>query len=77
MGPARAESSATRHSIFIGYRRDDTADAAGRIFDNLERAFGHERVFKDVDSISVRFEDEAVGGVADSRGDICERLLAL
>jgi cell division protein FtsZ len=38
-------------AIFIGYRRADSADAAGRIFDRLESAFGRERVFKDVDAI--------------------------
>lgn len=42
----------TSHSaIFISYRRDDTADAAGRIYDRLISAFGEKSVFKDVDSI--------------------------
>lgn len=40
-------------AIFIGYRRDDTADVAGRIYDALEARFGRERIFKDVDSIPV------------------------
>lgn len=40
-------------AIFIGYRRDDTADVAGRIFDALEARFGRDRVFKDVDNIPV------------------------
>jgi formylglycine-generating enzyme required for sulfatase activity len=40
-------------AIFIGYRRDDTADVAGRIYDALEARFGRERVFKDVDNIPV------------------------
>ena len=39
--------------VFMGYRRSDTADAAGRIFDFLEMKFGRQRVFKDVDSIAV------------------------
>jgi len=38
-------------AIFIGYRRDDTADVAGRIFDAMARRFGKQRVFKDVDNI--------------------------
>jgi len=42
-----------REAIFIGYRRDDTADVAGRIFDALEARFGRERIFKDVDNIPV------------------------
>ncbi len=40
-------------AIFVGYRRDDTADVAGRIFDALEARFGRDRVFKDVDNIPV------------------------
>lgn len=36
---------------FISYRREDSADVAGRIFDHLERAFGREALFMDVDSI--------------------------
>jgi hypothetical protein len=40
-----------REAIFIGYRRDDTADVAGRVFDALESRFGRNRVFKDVDNL--------------------------
>lgn len=40
-----------REAIFIGYRRDDTADVAGRIYDALAQRFGRPRVFKDVDNI--------------------------
>ena len=42
-----------QHSIFIGYRRDDTADASGRVFDRLHREFGAGEVFKDVDNLPV------------------------
>ena len=42
-----------QHSIFIGYRRDDTADASGRVFDRLYQAFGAGQVFKDVDNLPV------------------------
>jgi hypothetical protein len=42
-----------RNSIFIGYRRDDTADVAGRVYDHLEAKFGAKAIFKDVDSIPV------------------------
>lgn len=38
-------------NIFISYRRDDSADVTGRIFDSLTRKFGKDNVFKDVDSI--------------------------
>jgi hypothetical protein len=37
--------------IFISYRRDDTADITGRIYDRLVVKFGKQAVFKDVDSI--------------------------
>ncbi|WP_395646227.1 TIR domain-containing protein [Terricaulis sp.] len=40
-------------SIFIGYRRSDTADVSGRLYDALSLAFGEGKVFKDVDSIPV------------------------
>jgi formylglycine-generating enzyme required for sulfatase activity len=38
-------------AIFVGYRRDDTADVAGRIYDAMAQRFGKQRVFKDVDNI--------------------------
>src|SRR5205085_64559 len=37
--------------VFISYRREDSADATGRLYDRLSRHFGPETVFKDVDSI--------------------------
>lgn len=37
--------------IFLNYRRDDTADAAALLYDRLAAQFGHEHVFKDVDSM--------------------------
>ena len=37
--------------IFISYRRDDTAGYAGRIHDRLEREFGADLLFMDVDTI--------------------------
>jgi formylglycine-generating enzyme required for sulfatase activity len=40
-----------REAIFIGYRRDDTADVAGRIYDALAGRFGKNRIFKDVDNL--------------------------
>ena len=38
-------------SIFISYRRDDSEDVCGRIYDQLVARFGWNRIFKDVDSI--------------------------
>lgn len=37
--------------IFINYRRDDSEGPAGRLYDQLEFAFGGEGLFFDVDSI--------------------------
>lgn len=37
--------------VFISYRRDDTAGHAGRLFDHLQRAFGADGVFMDLDDI--------------------------
>jgi hypothetical protein len=42
--------------IFLSYRREDSADVAGRIFDHLERRFGRDRLFLDVDAI--RYGDD-------------------
>ncbi|MEM8920844.1 MAG: toll/interleukin-1 receptor domain-containing protein [Pseudomonadota bacterium] len=45
--------SGAPQAVFIGYRRADTADVAGRLFDRLEDRFGEKSVFKDVDSIPI------------------------
>src|SRR5688572_28515840 len=38
-------------SIFISYRRDDTAGFAGRLYDRLSARFGANRIFIDIDTI--------------------------
>ena len=38
-------------SIFISYRRSDSIDVAGRIYDSLAAHFGKDAIFKDVDNI--------------------------
>lgn len=40
-----------KNSIFISYRRIDSQDIAGRIYDRLASHFGREAVFRDVHSI--------------------------
>jgi Tol biopolymer transport system component len=55
--------------IFISYRRSDTPDAVGRIYDRLVAEFGKARVFKDVDSIPLGQDfrghlNDIVGGCA-------------
>jgi hypothetical protein len=37
--------------IFLCYRREDTQDAAGRLYDRLVEAYGSERVFMDIDKV--------------------------
>jgi hypothetical protein len=39
--------------IFISYRRSDSPDVIGRIYDVLAESFGAENVFRDLDSIPV------------------------
>lgn len=40
-----------QRSIFISYRREDSADITGRIYDRLSGGFGRDAIFKDVDDI--------------------------
>jgi hypothetical protein len=40
------------HSIFISYRRDDAEGEAGRLYDDLVRAYGKDAVFMDVAGIA-------------------------
>ncbi len=48
---AAAETPHHKNNIFISYRRDDSADITGRIYDRLVQHFGKDSIFKDVDSI--------------------------
>ncbi len=48
--PSPSRSSG-RRTIFISYRRADSADITGRIYDRLTDRFGKEHVYKDVDSV--------------------------
>jgi hypothetical protein len=51
-GPSSVPTpAAATGSIFISYRRDDSADITGRIYDPLVQHFSRDTVFKDVDSI--------------------------
>ena len=46
----------TKRRIFISYRRSDSRDVVGRIYDRLIQAFGRKNVFKDIDSIPIASE---------------------
>jgi TIR domain-containing protein len=51
--------SRRRDTVFVCYRRDDTADAAGRLHDRLVAHYGEDRAFIDIDGIplGVNFVD--------------------
>ncbi len=60
------EESKTSRMIFISYRRQDSDDITGRIYDRLVQHFGKETIFKDVNSIPLgvdfrKFLGDAVG----------------
>jgi hypothetical protein len=62
---APSDAHMRRPRIFVSYRREDSADVAGRIYDRLLHRFGDAAVFKDVDSIPLGSDfrlhiDEAV-----------------
>jgi hypothetical protein len=50
-GTIQQEAQAKSCNIFVSYRRSDSADITGRIYDRLIGRFGKEPIFKDVDSI--------------------------
>ena len=39
-------------TIFISYRREDSAGQSGRIFDRLVQQFGKGHVYRDIDTIT-------------------------
>jgi DNA-binding NtrC family response regulator len=67
------ESKDFRH-IFISYRRSDSADIVGRIYDRMVDEFGRAAIFKDVDSIplGINFKE-----YLDSKVSECTILLAI
>ena len=56
---------------FVSYRRDDSLDATGRIYDRLQKEFGDGSVFRDLDSMpfGVDFRDHIDKRLADC--DVC------
>lgn len=60
--------------IFISYRRSDSADVSGRIYDRLVNRFGKNLVFKDVDSIPLGLDFKEY---LDKKVGECEVLLAI
>lgn len=78
--PAPAAAQPARPSghhaqgIFVSYRREDSADVTGRLCDALEREFGAENIFRDVDSIPLGVDFREHLGAAVQR---CRVLLAV
>jgi len=74
-GAAAQPGSSVKHdNIFVSYRRQDSADVTGRIYDRLIQCFGKEQIFKDVDSIPLGVDfREHLGGVVGK----CDVLLAV
>jgi molecular chaperone DnaK len=64
---AARQQKASSPSIFLSYRRDDSADVSGRIYDRLVQRFTKEKVFKDVDSIplGIDFRQHLVAAVGE------------
>src|SRR5580765_4220614 len=61
-------------TIFISYRREDSAGYAGRLCESLERRLGSRQVFRDVDAI--RPGQDFVDAI-DARLRECRALVAL
>lgn len=60
--------------IFLSYRRSDSADVTGRIYDRLIGKFGKEPIFKDVDSIPLGLDFKEY---LDQKVGECDVLLAI
>lgn len=73
--PAAPASSTTPGAlVFISYRREDSTDVTGRIYDRLSAHFGKPGIYKDVDSIPLGVDFRA--HLADAVGQ-CRVLLAV
>ena len=57
-------------AVFVSYRRNDSADVAGRIYDRLVAALGAKNVFKDVDAIPIGVDFRAHLSEAVQRADV-------
>ena len=70
----QVEKSSGAARIFISYRRTDSADVTGRIYDRLITKFGRDAVFKDVDSIPLGLDFKEY---LDNQVGECNVLLAI
>ena len=58
-------------NIFINYRREESGDVAGRLYDALAQRFGHNKIFMDVDNIP------AGSDPLESQVAACDAMLAI
>jgi len=72
--PPESAAPATSGHIFLSYRRTDSADIAGRIYDRLIGKFGRGPIFKDVDSIPLGLDFKEY---LDTKVGECDVLLAI
>jgi len=72
--PRPSAPAPTNDRIFMSYRRSDSADVTGRIYDRLVQRFGKEQIFKDVDSIPLGLDFREYVGEVVGR---CNLLLAV
>lgn len=56
--------------IFISYRRTDSIEISGRIYDRLEAEFGEDNIFKDVDDIPLGQDFRSVIADAISKSNV-------
>jgi hypothetical protein len=68
------ELGAIMRDIFVSYRRSESSDVTGRIFDQMKARFGEDHLFKDVDSIPLGKDFRTAISEAVGR---CEVLLAV
>src|SRR5215831_4324805 len=67
-------NGAIMKDIFVAYRRSDSSDVTGRIFDQMKARFREDRLFKDVDSIPLGMDFRTV--ISEAVGQ-CKVLLAV
>jgi hypothetical protein len=56
LASALRAASDQNKKVFVSYRRDDSLDVTGRIYDRLVREYGDKTVFRDMDSIPLGFD---------------------
>lgn len=72
-GGTGKERKRNASKVFISYRRTDTIHVAGRLYDVLEREFGSDQVFMDIDAIpfGVDFKNHIKRAVSETAVMVC------